>query len=335
MKLLNTTKLAIFLILCFGMSWGSFALLQAQITTSPIILGILAILFVWAPGFSAILTHTFLYGESLESLGYYRKELSWKSWSMSRLAPIGILGLILLSIFIAGNILHIPSAGKVIFRDVFPSSVGALFFDLSHKLLAEFGPNALVFKQVLLNSWVGQSLNYPMASWSGIFMVVLLAWLLGVYVGSFLLRGQELGFRGFLIHELKPMGFLGSNLLIGGIWGLYAVGPLLLSKMPISGPGGLFNALIFTIGICMALSFPLAYLRLKSDTIRSTSVFRSVFIVFSGYLFLFTWDTNLQFWGPNGFLGICIFLVITWLIIQRDNGFMEEYEGEPPTPGPP
>ncbi|MEM6628586.1 MAG: hypothetical protein AAF694_02895 [Bacteroidota bacterium] len=332
MKQLNLTKLAIFLILCFGMSWGSFFLIQAQVSSSPIILGILAILFVWAPGFAAILTHTFLYGESLSSLGYYRKDLTWNSWIMSRIVPIGILAVILGLIFLAGNILNIPSAGKVIIQDAFPSSVGALFFDISHKLLTAFGANALVFKQVLLNNWVGQSLNFPMVNWSSIFLVLLLTWLIGVNVGSFLLRGQELGFRGFLLNELKPKGFLGSNLLIGFIWGIYAVGPLVISKVPIPAPGGLFNTLIFTVGICVALSFPLAYLRLKSGTIRATSVFRSVFIVFSGFLFLFTWDTNLQFWGPNGFLGICIFLVITWLIIQQDKEFMEQFEGEAPAP---
>ena len=324
MKQLNLPKIGTFLALCFGMSWGSFWILQQQVSNSPWIVGILALLFIWAPGFAAIITQAFVYGESLEEIGYYRQPLNWKHWVWSRLGPVGILGLVLFFIFIMGNVLHVPSAGKVILGKLTPS--GTLPIDLTvegffHALLpAHIGLASLT-------SYFSEGLYFITSGrLQAVGLLVLLAWMMGATLFAFVLRGEELGFRGFLLNELQSKGFLGSNLIIGGIWGVYGIGPVFLSKTPLIPTGDLFMSLLFTLGFCISISFPLAYLRLKSNTIRSSSVFRGILMLFSVLVFLFTWDTDLQFYGINGFIGMVIFLVITYLIMVRDKEFVETYE---------
>ncbi len=328
MKQLNTGKITTFLVLCFGLSWGSFALLQAQLSTSPWIQGFLAILFIWAPGVAAILTHTFIYGEALKSLGYYKKPLSSTNWIRSRILPVGLLALAMGIIFLMGNIFHIPSAGKVVIGDIFPSPGQMLTLDLAKA--NAFGDIALTNNFIgltLLMKNPGLFFFLPASTWANLGFLVLMAWLMGTYLFSFMLRGEELGFRGLLLEELRSKGFLGSNLIIGGIWGLYASGPLFLSPSPIVSPDQLLGSFLFTIGMCISMSFPLAYLRLKSGTIRASSVFRGLLVVFSLLLFLFTWDTNLSIWGINGLLGVGIFLILTLWILLKDKDFAENYEG--------
>ena len=326
MKNLHISKLATFLLLCFGMSWGGFALLQAQLSSSPWIQGILAIMFIWGPGIAAILTHTFIWGEPLTTLGYYKKPLSWRDWSRSYLWPVGIVLILLGLIFVFGNIFHIPSAGKVVLPGQSPNVIelnGPFFFSYS-------SGNNYIFEGLLSSNGfflvplVNPNEPFANSNAFNFFLFLLVSWALGAFLFSFVLRGEELGFRGFLVNELKSKGFLGSNLIIGTIWGLYTSGPtLLFNNTNLS-----ISAVLFTIGYCISLSFPLAYLRLKSDTIRSTSVFRGLLTMFTVLLFFLTWDTDIAIWGPTGLLGMGIFLLITFLIIRKDPEFIKAYEPE-------
>ena len=327
MKELNINKLSTFLFLCFALSWGSFYLLQLQLSSSPWIQGFLALLFIWAPGVAAVLTHTFIYGEPLKSLGYYKQELSWKNWSRSRLLPVGLFVLTLLVIFVMGNILQLPSAGKVTLGSLFPSP--GEIFRLDIDKASPFGelalPNDFVGMTLLLKN-PGLLFFLPASNWANIGALLLVAWLIGTYLFSFILQGEELGFRGLMLKELQPKGFLGSNLIIGAVWGLYASGPLFLSPTSIVPPESLLGSVLFTMGMCISLSFPLAYLRLQSRTIRTTSAFRGLLVTFSTVIFLFTWDTNLALWGLNGLLGVGVFLILTWLILVKDKDFVNTYE---------
>ncbi|MEM6628587.1 MAG: CPBP family glutamic-type intramembrane protease [Bacteroidota bacterium] len=331
MKQLNISKLATFLLLCFGMSWGAFALLQAQLSSSAWIQGILAILFIWAPGIAAILTHTFIWGEPLTTLGYYKKPLSFRDWSRSYLGPVGVFLFLLAVIFLFGNVLNVPSAGKV----MLPNS-GAEVKILGSSCTANLGSDYFWVKGLIWGELLGPLSLFKTSAFSinsepladsialNFFLILILTWVMGAFLFSFILRGEELGFRGFLLRELQSKGFLGSNLIIGTIWGLYASGPMLLNKAVDFN----ITSLLFTIGFCISLSFPLAYLRIKSDTIRSSSVFRGLLLMFTLLLFVLTWDTDVSIWGPTGLLGMGIFLAITWFIIRRDPEFIKEYEPE-------
>ena len=328
MKNLHISKLATFLLLCFGMSWGGFALLQAELSSSPWIQGILAIMFIWGPGIAAILTHTFIWGEPLTTLGYYKKPLSWRDWSRSYLWPVGILLFILGVIFILGNIFQVPSAGKVVLPSQGAEEIHAYHMNCTGPFICDYFLTRLyIFNEIFsphsLYDGIREAKDFIATSTGlNLFVLLILTWVLGTYLFSFVLRGEELGFRGFLLNELQSKGFLGSNLIIGAIWGLYASGPALLTN----SPGFNLGSLIFPIGFCISISFPLAYLRLKSDTIRSTSVFRGLLTMFTLLLFFLTWDTDIAIWGPTGLLGMGIFLLITFLIIRKDPEFIKAYE---------
>ncbi|MEM9718044.1 MAG: CPBP family glutamic-type intramembrane protease, partial [Bacteroidota bacterium] len=330
MKQLNISKLATFLVLCFGMSWGAFALLQAQLSSSAWIQGILAILFIWGPGIAAILTHTFIWGEPLTTLGYYKKPLSWRDWSRSYLGPVGIVLFLLGVIFILGNVFHIPSAGRIVLPGNGAEEIQAYnmhFCGTGFNIFDYFFTKVYIINEILPGNslYVGIKEGKEIVANStalNLIVLLILAWVLGTFLFSFILRGEELGFRGFLLHELKSKGFLGSNLIIGTVWGLYASGPTLL----MSSPGFSMGSLIFPTAFCISLSFPLAYLRINSGTIRSSSVFRGLLTVFTLLLFVLTWDTDIGIWGPTGLLGMGIFLIITWFIIRRDPEFIKEYE---------
>jgi len=304
---MNYRKIFTFLLLCFGMSWSAWYTLQIFNPAAIWVKAILALAYIWGPGLAAIITHTFIYGEALSTIGYVRKRMSWRAWLLSRLGPVGVLGATLGIIYMLGNVFHIPGFGKVIFSQLEQDEPMRLSFNFLRGLDFLSGPFSLPFA---MNKW--QAL--------GLFLVM--AWVLGSTLMAFVLRGQELAWRGFLIQELKSKGFLGSNLMIGGIWGAWSLPPLLVSSAPI---GEVMYHGLFLFGYCISISFPLAYMSLKTQTIRSTSVFRGILGILGALVFLMTWDTDMTLGGVTGMAGMWIFLIATFLILVNDLQFVDNY----------
>lgn len=106
-------------------------------------------------------------------------------------------------------------------------------------------------------------------------------WLLAVqsFVGGITLNavfafGEEIGWRGFLLRELRALGFWKASLLIGLFWGPWHA-PLTLFAGHNYPSTPVFGVLMMTI-FCMLSSPILAFLTIKSRSIFPAAFFHGV-----------------------------------------------------------
>jgi len=91
----------------------------------------------------------------------------------------------------------------------------------------------------------------------------------GITINAVAAYGEELGWRGFLWDELKPLGFWRSSVLIGFIWGIWHA-PIILQghNYPHFPVLGVFMMTVW----CMLLSPLFCFIRLKSRSVVAAAV---------------------------------------------------------------
>lgn len=106
-----------------------------------------------------------------------------------------------------------------------------------------------------------------------LFLSIATALVAGVTVNAIAGFGEELGWRGLLLHELRKMNFWKANLIIGTIWGLWHA-PLILQghNYPSAPVAGVFMMTAWTI----LLSPLFAYTRAKAGTVLAAAVSHGV-----------------------------------------------------------
>ncbi|MCD1285264.1 CPBP family intramembrane metalloprotease domain-containing protein [Brevibacterium sp. CCUG 69071] len=83
-------------------------------------------------------------------------------------------------------------------------------------------------------------------------------------VTAFLAFGEEIGWRGWLLTSLRPLGTWPALLIVGVIWGLWHA-PLILLGYNFSRPD--ITGLAFMIGGCMMLGILFGWLRLRTGSV--------------------------------------------------------------------
>jgi membrane protease YdiL (CAAX protease family) len=190
----DTRRIVLFLGLAFGIAWlaGLAIYLTGGITNSPQIgpglslaLVLMAVPYMWAPAIASILTRL-LSHEGWKDIGlrpHFRK--GWPYWLMGWVMPA------LMTI-----------GGAVVFFLLFPS-----YFD----------PKLVKVQQTMLGSPVFAHLS----PWMVVLMEVLLGVAISPLVNSLATLGEELGWRGYLLPKLLPLGWQKATLLMGVIWGVW------------------------------------------------------------------------------------------------------------------
>lgn len=92
----------------------------------------------------------------------------------------------------------------------------------------------------------------------------------GYTINALFALGEELGWRGYLQHELRGLGFWTSSALIGLIWGVWHWPIILMGynypQHPVAGVGMM---VLFTVLLAPLLS----YIRLRSGTVVGATIF--------------------------------------------------------------
>lgn len=83
--------------------------------------------------------------------------------------------------------------------------------------------------------------------------------------------GEEIGWRGFLLPRLLPLGALPAIVIMGIVWALWHAPLILLGYNYPDGPRWL--ALLCMSGMCVALGACLAWLRLRTGSIWPCALF--------------------------------------------------------------
>jgi membrane protease YdiL (CAAX protease family) len=247
---------------------------------------------MFTPALAAVLTQKVIWKDSWRDLGLRRPLARWMlvAWLGPVLLVILALAISLLApgVSLATGLEGILAA----LADKLPSSqIAEARRQLEHTILARPGVLLTVsFGQVLI---VGPTINAGVA------------------------LGEELGWRGFLFHELNPLGFWRSSFLIGFFWGLWHL-PLIVNGYnypghPIVGP-------LMMIVLTILLSPLIGYVRLRAESVFAAAVFHGTFNAAATLVIFLKGETALLT-GMTGLAGLSILLLADaalWLHLRRN-----------------
>jgi len=294
-----------FILLTFLISWsvaGAAYLLHITYGSIPNLL-IIAVCYMPAPAYAALILQKLVYRGSLKPYGFTLKNLSPR-WLL--VTTVGFVWFIVLGTFvligILGNVFGLALFGRIDFSEA------ALLHQVTLFTRGAFGelpqhvpipPVAIFLLSLIQGTVAGFTLSLPFAF------------------------GEELGWRGLLLRETQKSGLLKSNLFIGVVWGLWHA-PIIVQghNYPGHPVAGIFVMTLFTT----ALSFPMAYCRFKSKSILGPSAFHGMFNPLGMLTAFFVIGANPLFGFVAGIAGIAVILLLTVGIYFFDKKFVRDYQ---------
>ncbi|MEM6261200.1 MAG: hypothetical protein AAGI38_01735 [Bacteroidota bacterium] len=320
---MQLSKIFRFVALAFGISWGAMLIPRFIPITEQWQMLLLVIVVLFGPALAAIILRLFTYKGSLSEDGLFSKSFQWKWFWASAFFPIlalfGSFGVI----YVLGNILQLPGFGEVVMAHQGVSlSVTELFYQAASNAFGSVEELLLPFTKsegyLPSFSLYDPSTISDSSTLITLLIIIGISLLAGLTINGVFMLGQELGFRGFLLGATRPLGFLGGNLVIGFLQGLWYLPFVLNSPNP-------FTNFMVLMGISISTAFPLAYVALKSNSVFSAAVFRGVLSTVAIASFLFVYGADPLVGSLSGVAGMIAFLVLTFLIIYLDPDFVEEY----------
>jgi hypothetical protein len=305
---MNYRKITLFLLLAFPLSilgWyvpGWF--LEADSLFLPTLR---TALYSWGPALAALIVHRQLYEGSMRRYGWNRKYFSLRWIGLSVAMPIAIILGSLGVIYLMGEWLHLPGFGEIVL------GVGGQGNGTLTSLYISTIPDLI-------------ALGLPPEIGSLLLILALVSIVGGATVSLLWLSGQELGWRGFMLVETRSLGFLGSNLVIGGLWGLWLFPLLLFHQTDLLGLEELAWQLMSTIGFGIAAAFPAAWLTIRSRSIYASATFLGVFNNLAPIALFFTYDGNPLIASPQGLAGMLVMMLLTFCIIRFDKQMVDRYD---------
>ncbi|WP_417218886.1 CPBP family intramembrane glutamic endopeptidase [Arthrobacter sp.] len=153
------------------------------------------------------------------------------------------------------------------------------------------------------------------------------AWLLvvgqlfNVLIGSFInlvpALGEEIGWRGWLVSRLEPLGRTATGLISGVIWGLWHAPLILLGYNYPGVPGWL--GLAAMVGFTVSFGAVLAWLRLASNSVWPAALAHGALNAAAGLFLVFaaTTDLDMLVVAPLGWTGWILPIVLAGLLLWK------------------
>ena len=292
---MRTGKIAVFLALAYGIAWSlgfGFFALGGRVNSGAFLA--IGVLYMFAPATAALITQKWIWKEPLRDLGLRMPRMTWMvvAW----LWPV-------LLVFVALAVsLAIPGVSLVTGLEGFIATIADKvppehLADLKEHL----GQTILATPGVLLFLSIGQ---------------VLMA---GPTVNAIAALGEELGWRGLLMHELKPLGFWRSSFAIGFFWGLWHL-PMIINGynypgFPILGP------VMMTL-LTILLSPIIGYVTWRAGSVYAAAVFHGTFNA-AASLAIFLNGGSVLIVGMTGLAGMLTLLLANaalWFHLRPTRG---------------
>lgn len=206
--------------------------------------------------------------------------------------------------------------------------------------LALLVPIAIVFIDLLVAKLLGQY-EFDLANFSGFaqsldavganpemmgmtVQTFVLIQLLAIVPGSFInvipALGEELGWRGWLVPKLLPLGVWPALLISGAIWGLWHAPALVMGYNYPLAPSWL--AIIMMMGACIMMGSILSWLRIRSNSVWPAALGHGAFnATASVYVLLGAADQTVNtvhqtILGWSGWIVPAIFILILYFTGQ-------------------
>ncbi len=299
--LVDRKPLMVFLVLAFGISWPLFLLPLAFRAAAPDVQQLVTMVAwgvaMWGPGIGALVATRFTAGQSLRTLNLGRlgqKRIYLWAWL---LPPV--LGLLSGVSTVAFGMARVDT-GLSLIRQSYEAVPGGL----------------------------------PLPLWVVVVVQILFSVTLAPLFNTLFALGEELGWRGFLLPRLEPLGQWKAILLSGAIWGIWHAPAVLQGLNYPSAP--VLGILMMVVG-CMLLGMIFSWLYLRTRSPWAPALAHGAFNAIAGVsiLFLTPFDTT---WGgtplsPAGWIGMA--LVVAWLAATRRLPVKLAIEAATPVPAEP
>jgi uncharacterized protein len=180
--------------------------------------------------------------------------------------------------YVLGNLLHLPGVGTLTFTSSGILANLKAYLPPGTKLASGTMPPALAL--------------YPIG--------MLAAFSAGLTINGLFAFGEEYGWRGFLMDELRSIGVVRANLLIGVLWGLWHA-PIILMGFNYGKYAlpGILMMCVFTT----PLSFVMWYARDYTGSLLAPAILHGAFNGFAGFFLLFLANPNPLVRAPVGVVG--------------------------------
>lgn len=282
----TTYKLSLYLILTFGISWSLaiiYWLAGGNTDTMSVSYMIMAVAFMFTPMLSVIITEKLILRNSLKqnyALGFRWNRWWWIAW----LAPVAIA----VTTFGAG--LLVPGVS-------FSPEMDGMFER---------------FAAILTDEQLEQMRNTTMPV-HPFFITILQGLVAGLTINALAGFGEELGWRGLMLQELRGLGFWKMSWVVGLVWGIWHAPVILMGHNypdhPAAGVG-------MMIAFCILFSPFFSLIAIKSRSVIAAAILHGTFnAVGATSVMLLKGGTDLLI-GTTGAAGFAILIVLN-LIIWR------------------
>jgi len=289
---INFRKVVYFLVFTFLIAWTGFLVLYLSNVSLETLTGTLylIIIFMWSPAISAIIIQLLYKDPIAKDLGLTKINLKWIiiAW----LTPV----LLLLTTILSG----------ILFPEVsFTTDFGAYLMELGvpQEQLEEISP----------------ILDLPSSTLAIVF--ILMGLVAGFTVNALAALGEELGWRGFLLNELRTLGFWKVSIVTGAVWGIWHA-PLVLQghNFPESPISGIFVMTLATIVISPIYT----YVTVKAKSVLSAAVLHGSFNGIGPLSLVYLTGAENLIIGPVGIAGIGGAFVLLLLFVAYDKMIAEK-----------
>ena len=305
----NQTKLFVFIAITFAISWVTafFMYYNGIVPNTPPAMLMVAVCYLCSPAISALLVQKIYYEKPLSDIGFTFKHTTWKQVISIPCIYLLWVFVFLMSVFIAGNLLHLGGWGELTFAS-----------DAIHKN---------ILKTIVEKDKMEVLKNLP--SVPILFLMTILSpLLLGASLRVLLGLGQELGWRGFLQHELSNFSLPKRNFMIGFLQGIWYI-PLVVLQHETSTDK--LIGIVLMVLYCVSFSFLVGSMYQKIKTIWAIASFQAMVAFLHGSISIFFLYHSDWISSVLGVAGILTNLVVYFLFHTYSKNIPFFYEKDSTT----
>lgn len=301
---INWKKVRLYILIAFGFCWTIALLMELThvkygSTTSFIIIGGL---YMPGPALATFIIQKYVYKEGFRQYGWAFDKRNYKWFLKVILIFLAIIFLTLAVIGLFGNTHIISQFGQL---------------DFSQE---NFN---FQFKELLKGKIAIDKIKLPnIPSWLFFILSIAQGIIAGLTINLPFMFGEEFGWRGLMLKETQPLGFLKSNVFIGVIWGLWHL-PIIL--MGHNYPNHPYLGVIMMCLMTTALSPIFAYVRFKTESILGACMLHGMINATAALFALCVANANELYSSIAGWAGVIACSIITICIYFFDKLFVENY----------
>jgi membrane protease YdiL (CAAX protease family) len=291
--------------LFYGLAFGWVALVALGISLTGARMGltqvpvyaqlVVGLFYMPAPLVAALITER-VAGRRLLIRDLFRGLRVGRFFALCIAGAAGLYAADLLLTLLLGNVLHVSGVGEL-------ASSQAQFVENMTQL---FGVERM------------KAATVPLPSVWAFYLLGLVAGpIVGFTINGLFGLGEEYGWRGFLMDELRPLGAVRANLLTGVMWGFWHA-PLIwmgfnYAAHTLVGP-------LFMIALCIPFSFLFWSAREYAGSVLAAAALHGAFNGMAGVLTLLTIGRSPLLGVPTGLvgaLGIAVVALPVWRLAKR------------------